>query len=64
MNCFNTVNDRCCCNWPDLIGLLQATSDVSIPQAVGVVATVSYGETMESIVKVSILQAVGVVATP
>ena len=61
---FNTASGRCCCNLHCIQLNLRDFSFVSIPQAVGVVATFNRkNEYDASFIRVSIPQAVGVVAT-
>ena len=63
--CFNTAGGRCCCNNVKVLDtFMEGDCVVSIPQAVGVVATAPavIGMIIDS-AKVSIPQAVGVVAT-
>ena len=62
--CFNTAGGRCCCNFALIVAaVLTVAMIVSIPQAVGVVATLFDGELGLETMQVSIPQAVGVVAT-
>ena len=58
---FNTASGRCCCNVTNFVMIAYKTTIVSIPQAVGVVATVWWVLQSEN-KTVSIPQAVGVVA--
>ena len=60
--CFNTAGGRCCCNIAIVYSHI-AELTVSIPQAVGVVATGIFPLIRYSYEEVSIPQAVGVVAT-
>ena len=60
---FNTASGRCCCNRVILKIILSLSQGVSIPQAVGVVATWKNTSSLISVyMAVSIPQAVGVVA--
>ena len=61
---FNTASGRCCCNGAEDTEYIRAvTRKVSIPQAVGAVATDVFGVHMDDGMHVSIPQAVGAVAT-
>ena len=62
MNGFNTVNGKYCCNLFLTVSKEPKRRNVSIPQAVSAVATVSKGKKMK-LFKVSIPQAVSAVAT-
>ena len=58
---FNTASGRCCCNLK-VISMNQLWQ-VSIPQAVGTVATIKAAKELLQKQRVSIPQAVGTVAT-
>ena len=62
--CFNTASGRCCCNCREELGYAIIDRVVSIPQAVGAVATSLKPPAIEhEYWLVSIPQAVGAVAT-
>ena len=60
---FNTASGRYCCNLKDAVNTYGINLKVSIPQAVGTVATYIPGVVKLDFSYVSIPQAVGTVAT-